>query len=139
MKYWEKESVNNNISWLLSVDERSILSQDIFRQDLTRNKLDTTLRKNIGHEYNNYISDSLSVLQRIEYFLDNEVEVAKCPLRILDDIKQRKSAVQQDIVYFIDSFTYRIISSENAEMKYVSKKYFATAIIQIEILAQLMP
>ncbi|KNC24962.1 hypothetical protein FF38_11843 [Lucilia cuprina] len=117
MQYLEKEKVQGSINWLLLVNERSLLTQNIYREDLTRRKLNTKMKENIGQEYNSYINDSLKNLHRIEYFLDNDIEVAKCPIHIFHDIVGRKLAIQEDIKDLIDRYTYRIISSEKAQMR----------------------
>ncbi|KAM7360693.1 uncharacterized protein ACRADG_006992 [Cochliomyia hominivorax] len=117
MKFLENESKDMTINWLLMVNERSVLTQDIYRKDLTYRKLNENIKANIGQEYNGYIKDSLNIIHRIEYFLDNDVEVAKCPINILRDIVDRKLFIQQEIMDLIDRYTYRVISSENSEMK----------------------
>lgn len=117
MQYFEKANIEKTINWLLTVNERSLLSQNIYRQDLSRRTLKKELKKNIGLEYNSYIKDSLKILHKIEYFLENPVEVAKCSLNILEDIKERKLAIQGELRDLIDRYTYRIISSENSQMK----------------------
>lgn len=121
MQYFEKENIEKPINWLLTVNERSLLSQNIYREDLTRRTLKKELKENIGLEYNLYIKDSLKILHKIEYFLENPMEVAKCSLNILEDIKERKLAIQEELRDLIDRYTYRIISSENSQMKYVDR------------------
>lgn len=117
LKFFEEKCLEANIDWPLAVHERSILSQNIFRQDATRICLEKKLKPEFGLEYNQYINNCLSVIRRIEYFLDNDAEVAKCSLSILADIKDIKVAVQDQILDFVDRYTYCILCSEEAYMR----------------------
>ncbi|XP_073820153.1 uncharacterized protein isoform X2 [Musca autumnalis] len=116
LKVFEMQNVESNIDWPLAVDERSILAQSIFRRNLTRLHLHQQLKPEFGLEYNLNINDCLSVIRRIEYFLDNDVEVAKCPTANLEDIKKLKFSIQEEILDFFDRYTYRVLCSEEAYM-----------------------
>ncbi|XP_061390183.1 uncharacterized protein LOC133325430, partial [Musca vetustissima] len=116
LKFFEEKNLEANIDWPLAVDDRSILAQNIFRKNLTRSHLSNQIKPEFGREYNYYINDCLAVIQRIEYFLDNDVEVAKCPLANLEDIKELKFRVQDEILEFFNRYAYRILCSEEAYM-----------------------
>lgn len=117
LEYEETKKSDKSINWLLAVDERSILSQDIYRKDLTGRNLEAKIKESIGQEYNSYIQNSLKILSKIQSFLDNDVEVAKCPISILHDIVEYKSVIKEEIINLFNRFTYHVISKENAELK----------------------
>lgn len=117
LRYFENDSVQRTINWLLSVNERSILSQNIFTKNLTRKALANTIKPDFGNEYNKNVEFCLQILKRIEYFLLNDVEVKKCKLSILQDIKRLRGELQQEIQEFFNPFTYRILSLEESYLK----------------------
>uniref|UniRef100_A0A1I8MVP7 CASC1 C-terminal domain-containing protein n=1 Tax=Musca domestica TaxID=7370 RepID=A0A1I8MVP7_MUSDO len=116
LKFFESRNIEANIDWPLAVDERSILAQNIFRKNLTRSYLQNRIKPEFGLQYNRHVNDCLSVIRRIEYFLDNDVEVAKCPLANLEDIKELKIVVQDEILEFFNRYTYRVLCGEEAYM-----------------------
>lgn len=116
LNFFQGKSIDANIDWLLAIDERSILTQNIFREDMTRLRLKDEMKPDFGYEYNQYINNSLDVIRRIEYFLENDVEVAKCSNSILADVQDLKKSVQGHISEFFDRYTYRILCSEEAYM-----------------------
>lgn len=65
------------VNWALSVDERSILTQDIDAKDLTRKTLKENLCPNIGKLYDDAVQRILIVLSRIQLLLDSEFELAE--------------------------------------------------------------
>ncbi|XP_075149014.1 uncharacterized protein LOC142222650 isoform X2 [Haematobia irritans] len=119
LKFFEEKQPEANIDWPLAVNERSILTQSIFRKNLTRMNLKEKLKPEFGMEYNEDINNCLSVIRRTEYFLDNDFEVAKCSPSILHDIKELKFSLQKYIGDFLDCYTYRILCSEEAYMNSV--------------------
>lgn len=116
LKFFEGNNRAKTIDWTLSVNERSLLSQNIFRKDLTRKCLKNTIKIDFGYEYGDDINNCLKIIRRIEYFLNNDVEVAKCSKNILEDIKYLKTAIEDEINQFFDRYTYRILCSERAYM-----------------------
>ena len=117
LKHFENDSIERTINWLLSVNERSILSQNIFAKNLTRRALAETIKPDFGNEYNKNIEFCLQILKRIEYFLLDDVEIKKCKQSILEDIKSLRGEVQQVIEEFFNRFTYRVLSSEESYLK----------------------
>uniref|UniRef100_A0A1I8PAQ3 CASC1 C-terminal domain-containing protein n=1 Tax=Stomoxys calcitrans TaxID=35570 RepID=A0A1I8PAQ3_STOCA len=119
LKFFEDQNMESNIDWPLAVNERSILAQNLLRKDLTRARLRGKIKPEFGWLYNENINYSLDVMRRIEYFLDNDVEVAKCPMSVLEDVKDRKVAIENEVREYFDRYTYRILGSEEAYMNSV--------------------
>lgn len=117
LKYFEKISKQSTINWLLSIDERTVLTQNQFRKDLTHCTLRAKNKNNFGSEYNRDIEFCLQILKRIDDFLDNHIEVAKCGMDKLNDVKNLRCSVQQEISEFFNRFTYRVLCSEAGYMK----------------------
>ncbi|XP_065358415.1 uncharacterized protein LOC135952415 [Calliphora vicina] len=116
LKYFENISKQNSIDWLLSIDEHSILTQNLFRKDLTYCNLKAKYKHNFGGEYNRDIEFCLQILTRMDDFLDNNIEVAKCCIDKLNDVKRLRRSLQQEIAEFFNRFTYRVLCSEETYM-----------------------
>lgn len=76
----EKDNTKQDISWVLSVDERSVLSQDPDRQDLTRATLLETARPEIGKFYDDTILRILETLKRVQQTLREEATILSMPV-----------------------------------------------------------
>jgi len=74
----EKESCANDISWLLPVDERSLLSQAPDRKDMTRRNLQKN-RPNIGQFFDDTVQRILATIRRVERVLRNDNELLRLP------------------------------------------------------------
>lgn len=61
LKHFDRLNTEKTIDWLLSVDERSVLSQDIYSKDMTRRALVKEMRPNFGDEYKTNIDLLLKV------------------------------------------------------------------------------
>ncbi|XP_046804904.1 uncharacterized protein LOC111681317 isoform X2 [Lucilia cuprina] len=116
LKYFENVSQEKTIDGLLSVDERCILTQNLLHINLTHSVLKEKNQMNFAREYNSNIEICLQILKNIDNFLDNQTEVAKCGMKKLEDIRELKSNLQQEIAEFLNRFTYRILCSEEAYM-----------------------
>lgn len=79
MRHFEAKHVESVVNWALSVDERSILTQDIFRTDLTRQTLQQNLRPNIARIYDEYVQRILTTLDRIELLLASDYDMTDLP------------------------------------------------------------
>lgn len=75
----EARNVDNVVRWTLSVDERSILTQDIDAVNLTRSELERTFKPNIGKFYDDAIQRILIILDRIEVTLASEIRMIDVP------------------------------------------------------------
>ncbi|XP_044250482.1 uncharacterized protein [Drosophila takahashii] len=78
LKFLEKESCTGDISWLLPVDEHSILSHAPDRKDMTRRNLEDT-RPNIGQLYGETVQRILETIRRVERVLRNDNELLRLP------------------------------------------------------------
>lgn len=114
LQYKEKISIQECFSWLLSIDEHSILSQDFQREDLTYSNLKVINQQGFSSMYDKIIENCLKMLQRIDDFLDDSAE---CDAEKLSDIKELRTTLQQLISELLNRFTYRILSAESAYMK----------------------
>ncbi|XP_032598946.1 uncharacterized protein LOC6558382 isoform X2 [Drosophila grimshawi] len=111
MRDLEARDVDSGVNWQLSVDECSLLTQDIFRKDLTRQTLRTTLCPQIGQLYDKHIQQILTTLDRIEVMLNSEYEMKDVPQqRHLDIIATRQELIEEIDVY-LDKLTYRIVAA----------------------------
>lgn len=81
MRENEAREVDKMVRWTLSVNERSVLSQDITAVNLTRAELDRTLKPNIGQFYDDAIQRILTILDRIEAMLASEIQMVDVPLQ----------------------------------------------------------
>ncbi|XP_054738724.1 uncharacterized protein LOC129244862 [Anastrepha obliqua] len=120
LKHFESLDIEKTIDWLLSVNERSILTQDIFSKDKTRRVLVKELRPNYGDEYKENVDLMLKVIKSIEYYADDEQKTLKAELSILEDILEQKKAAYREIDKFFDRYAYRILSSEDSYMESVN-------------------
>ncbi|XP_067627464.1 uncharacterized protein [Eurosta solidaginis] len=120
LKFFENSSIEKTMDWMLSVDERSMLSQDIFRKDMTRRALVNQMRPNFGDEYKEYIDYLLKVVKSIDYYTDDDKRTAKAKISILSDILTQKKAAYAEIKQFFDHYTYRILSAEDSYMESVN-------------------
>lgn len=75
----EARDVDNVVRWTLSVNERSILTQDIEALNLTRSALERTFKPNIGKLYDDAIQRILIILDRIEVTLASEIQMVDVP------------------------------------------------------------
>lgn len=114
MKHFEEESIERTIDWIMSVDERSILTQNIFRKDRTFSTLKEELKKDFGLEYEIIIDHALRTLQRIEYYLASESQMKRASATQLQDILDRQKGIPDEVQYFFDRYTYRLLCSEVA-------------------------
>ncbi|XP_011206536.4 uncharacterized protein LOC105228410 [Bactrocera dorsalis] len=120
LQHFDRLNTEKTIDWLLSVDERSVLSQDIYSKDMTRRALVKEMRPNFGDEYKTNIDLLLKVVKSIEYYGDDDTKTAKAPLRILRDILKQKRAAYEEIEHYFDHYAYRILSSEDSYMDSVN-------------------
>uniref|UniRef100_A0A1A9VTK6 CASC1 C-terminal domain-containing protein n=1 Tax=Glossina austeni TaxID=7395 RepID=A0A1A9VTK6_GLOAU len=113
---FEQALLERNIDWNLHIDERSILTQNIFREDRTRTTLMRAASNELIVSYDKYINDSLQILHKIEYYLANDKETMKAKSEVLLDIIEVKEAIQKEITDAFDRLTYKILCTEQANM-----------------------
>ncbi|XP_022222307.2 uncharacterized protein LOC111074000 isoform X2 [Drosophila obscura] len=116
MRCEEAEVEQNVVNWTLSVNERSILTQDIFRVDLTRKKLEQELRPDIGRIYDVNIQRILETIKRIDRVQRSELELAFLSPSRTVELGQIQFELFSEIGAFLDKLTYRIITAPEAFM-----------------------
>lgn len=75
IRHFEEIEANTSRDWTLQVDERSILTQNIYAKNLTREVLRKALSDNPGLYYGVNISNCLETLDQIDIFVNNEEEI----------------------------------------------------------------
>ncbi|KAH8395233.1 hypothetical protein KR222_003178, partial [Zaprionus bogoriensis] len=109
IEHFEDQDVHKVVDWSLSVDERSLLTQDIDRVDLTRKLLEQTLRPDIGKLYDVAIQRILIVLDRIEVMMASDLQMAYIPKERAVEIFAMRGELTEEIDVLFDKLTYRII------------------------------
>ncbi|XP_017095915.2 uncharacterized protein [Drosophila bipectinata] len=112
----EKIDRKDDINWVLSVDERSILSQSPERQDFTRQTLLETTRPEIGKFYDNTILRLLETLKRVQQTLREEATILGMPVSRVFEMTKMPTELYAEIVTFFDKLSYRVICSPEAYM-----------------------
>ncbi|KAH8319277.1 hypothetical protein KR067_002664 [Drosophila pandora] len=112
----EKANKKDDISWVLSVDERSILSQAPERQDFTRETLLETTRPEIGKFYDDTILRILETLKRVQQTLREEDTILSMPVTRVFEMAKMPAELYAEIVTFFDKLSYRVISSPESYM-----------------------
>lgn len=74
IRHFDDIESKGSVSWTLSIDERSVLNQNIFRKDQTRVQMRSTMDDPGGH-YENDIKMCLETLKQMDIMLDNEAEL----------------------------------------------------------------
>ncbi|XP_041674207.1 uncharacterized protein LOC108114649 [Drosophila eugracilis] len=115
--HFEQIENDNSINWTLGVDERSILSQNIFQQDLTRKTLEKSSTDNPGSCFEKNIKDCLEVLRLVDILMDNEVEMERLEKKVQIDLMEVYEEVQREIESLYDRLTYRLLRLQNVYMR----------------------
>jgi len=76
-RHYQQFDYDHSVDWTLSVDERTILTQDIFRTDKTRNAMKETMNDHIGDRFEQDVFMYLDTLINIECLLDNSAEMSR--------------------------------------------------------------
>lgn len=87
-KHYQQFKYDNTVDWTLSVDNRSILTQNIFRVDKTRSTMKLERKDRIGEYYQKDIYMFLETLVNIECMLDNPCEMSKISYKLHKEIMQ---------------------------------------------------
>ncbi|KAM8710809.1 hypothetical protein ACLKA7_017442 [Drosophila subpalustris] len=115
-RHYQLFDYNHSVDWTLSVDERTILSQDIFRTDKTRNAMKQTLDDHIGDRFQRDVFMFLDTLMKIECMLDNNAEMSRISFEKQMEIMEVRKELEQEIDGIFDRLTYRIIRMDNVYM-----------------------
>ncbi|KAH8379035.1 hypothetical protein KR009_002781 [Drosophila setifemur] len=116
IRHFEEIEVNSSIDWTLSVDERSILTQDMFRVDKSRMHLEKTLADNPGLYFEKNSRDCLEALRQIDNIMDSDVEMESLSKKTQMDILEVYGDLQKEIVSLFDRLTYRILRTQKVYM-----------------------
>lgn len=76
-RYYQQFYTERSVDWTLSVDDRTILTQNIFRKDLTRQTVKEQLNDAIGDQYERDITMFLDTLNKIDRMLDTAIEMER--------------------------------------------------------------
>lgn len=86
IRHFEEIETKNSIDWTMGVDERSVLSQNIYQKDLTRPVLQRTAVDNPGSYFESNLKKCMDVLQQVDILMDNEVEMERMNKSVLVDL-----------------------------------------------------
>ncbi|XP_050742152.1 uncharacterized protein LOC108028683 isoform X2 [Drosophila biarmipes] len=120
IRHFEEIEINDSIDWTLGVDERSILTQNIFHKDLTRATLQKTSSDNPGTYFETNLKNCLEVLRQVDVLMDNEVEMERMSLKVQIDLMEVYKDVQREIESLFDRLTYRILRMQKVYMESVN-------------------
>ncbi|SPP76894.1 uncharacterized protein LOC117580043 [Drosophila guanche] len=115
-RHYEDIATDKSIDWTLSVNERSILNQNIYRADRTRRTLKQTLAINPAEYIERDVQLCLETLRKLDGLLDNDVELQRMNVKRLEDILLVRGDVEREIVSLFDRLAYRILGMQGAHM-----------------------
>ncbi|KAH8286572.1 hypothetical protein KR054_011879 [Drosophila jambulina] len=119
LRHFEDLEVTKCINWTLSVDERSVLTQNIFQKDLTRKVVEKAMYISPALYFEVNVGNCLEVLRQIDVLMVNEVAIDEIALSTQNDILNVYGELQQEIQKLFDRLTYRVLATQNATMKSV--------------------
>uniref|UniRef100_A0A1A9WF87 CASC1 C-terminal domain-containing protein n=1 Tax=Glossina brevipalpis TaxID=37001 RepID=A0A1A9WF87_9MUSC len=105
------EELNLGMNWMLLADERSILSQNIFREFRTRKELLASTENEFATQCVQTIDIYLDLLQRVERFCIDGKQRSKVSKEALDNIELLKEKLQNEIRDLLNRYTYRVLST----------------------------
>ncbi|KAH8258770.1 hypothetical protein KR038_008611 [Drosophila bunnanda] len=117
LQYCDDLEAASSTDWTLSVDERSVLTQNIFMKDLTRKTLEKTKTTSPVASFEVHLRDCLEVLRQVDAVLGNEVEMERVSLSNLTEILKAYGDVQREIEKIFDRLSYRVLSMQKFSMK----------------------
>eukprot|EP00099_Drosophila_melanogaster_P001963 NP_001097653.1 uncharacterized protein Dmel_CG33286 [Drosophila melanogaster] len=116
IRFYDEIETNNSMDWTLSVDERSILTQNIFRVDKTRRMMMVN-KDNPGEHYDHNVQMCLNALKQMDAMLDNEAEMVRMSDKRQKDVIEVYTEVEAEIGDLFDRLTYRVLSMQDAYME----------------------
>ncbi|XP_043070121.2 uncharacterized protein [Drosophila bipectinata] len=116
IRHFEEIEANDSRDWTLLIDERSVLTQNIFAKDSTRAVLEKAFSDNPGLYYAINIGNCLETLNKIDVFLDNEEEFMALSKRLQQELYEVYKEVQQEIISLFDRLVYRILRMQKVYM-----------------------
>uniref|UniRef100_A0A6P4F259 Uncharacterized protein LOC108048404 n=1 Tax=Drosophila rhopaloa TaxID=1041015 RepID=A0A6P4F259_DRORH len=115
IRFYDEIESTNSMDWTLSVDERTILNQNIFRVDKTRRMMRLT-KDNPGGLYDNNVQMCLDTLKQMDVMLDNEAELVRMSGQRQKDIMEVFTEVELEIDELFNRLTYRVLKMQNTYM-----------------------
>ncbi|EDW68638.1 uncharacterized protein [Drosophila virilis] len=115
-RHYQHFNTVHNVDWTLSIDERTVLNQNIFRTDLTRRTLKENLTENIGDLYEADIFMYVSTLVKIDCMLGNAAEMERVDFGRQMEIMDVRREIEHEIDDVFDRLTYRIIRMDGVYM-----------------------
>ncbi|KAJ6632758.1 Dynein axonemal intermediate chain 7 like [Pseudolycoriella hygida] len=128
---WKLQNENLNkleINWLINIDERTILTQDQSKIDLTRNNLKAQ-QPILGNAYSKRIREILGILTEI----DEAIIFSGLSKGIIKDLHVLKLTFRTSISEYIDDFTFKILSNIERDMELSKGGTVATHAYQSDV------
>lgn len=105
-----------SFNWLLNIDERSILTQDIDAANLTKAFLKSRCT-DIGNQYEVLVKDDLELLRRMVEVIG--LKSGEYSVNVIEDIQSLETECKQLMKDFFHEYTYRILCFQDASLRYV--------------------
>ncbi|XP_017864434.1 PREDICTED: uncharacterized protein LOC108614709 [Drosophila arizonae] len=115
-RYYQQFFTERSVDWTLSVDDRTILTQNIFRKDLTRQTVKEQLNDAIGDQYERDITMFLDTLNKIDRMLDTAIEMERVDFARQMEIMEARREIEHEIDDSFDRLTYRVIRMDGVYM-----------------------
>ncbi|ALC44489.1 CG33286 [Drosophila busckii] len=116
LRHYQQFDVNHSIDWTMNVDERTLLTQDIFRTDKSRRHVKVSMDDHIGERFQKDIYMYLNTLRKIDIMLDNNAEMARVAFPLQMEIMEVRREIERELDACIDRLTYRIIRMDSVYM-----------------------
>ncbi|KAH8295796.1 hypothetical protein KR018_009165 [Drosophila ironensis] len=116
IRHFEEVEVNNAIDWKLSINERSILSQNIHEKDMTEKALQIRVTDKPEILFENNINNCLETIRLIDLLMDNEAQLEELELPKRIEIMKVYDEFQMEIQLLFDRLTYRLLRMQRAYM-----------------------
>ncbi|XP_017048644.1 uncharacterized protein LOC108093194 [Drosophila ficusphila] len=120
IRHFEDIESSNSIDWNLAVNDRSILTQNIYHKDMTRSTLQKQIVDDPGSYFEKNVNNCLEVLRQVDALMDNEIELERIAKSVQIDIMEVTGDIQKEIQSLIDRLTYRILRMQKAYMNSVN-------------------
>ncbi|XP_022222309.2 uncharacterized protein LOC111074001, partial [Drosophila obscura] len=121
-RHFEDIETDKAVDWTLSVDERSVLNQNILREDRTRAALQKKLGASPGVAFDRDVQMCLDTLKNIELMLDNQAEVERMSMETQLEVFEVRSDIEGEIESLFDRLTYRILGMQPVYMQTVDAR-----------------
>ncbi|XP_017080122.1 uncharacterized protein LOC108113926 [Drosophila eugracilis] len=116
MRFYDDVESKNSIDWTLSIDERSVLNQNIFRVDKTRPAMKVN-KDNPGVHFDRNVQMCLDTLRLMDVMWDNQAEVVRMSEKRQKDVLEVTTEVELEIDDLFDRLTYRVLKMQNSYME----------------------